>query len=191
MAPLTRMAFSKAVRVRIADMRTSSPRPARRCACRHTAASTCAAAVDGGNRARCSGARCPSAFDHARPWSRPCPWSCRAGRAVHADSRPRGTPRATIRPIFRSSARRQASVPEPTSRPRKLAVQHRPARQEDGRQVDARRPHEQRGRGLVAAGEEDDAVERVGADAISSTSMLARLRNSMAVGRISDLAEAT
>ena len=43
------------------------------------------------------------------------------------------------------------------------AVEHRPAGDEDRRHVDARRAHEERGRGLVAAGQQHHAVERVGA----------------------------
>ena len=46
----------------------------------------------------------------------------------------------------------------------KLAVQHRAAGDGDGRQVAARRAHEEGRRGLVAADEEDDAVDRVAAD---------------------------
>ena len=45
-----------------------------------------------------------------------------------------------------------------------LARQHRTARDGDRRQVDARRAHQQRGRGFVAADEQDDAIERIGAN---------------------------
>jgi hypothetical protein len=45
-----------------------------------------------------------------------------------------------------------------------LAVQHRPARDADRRQVDARCAHDERRRRLVAAHEQDDAVDRVAAD---------------------------
>ena len=44
-----------------------------------------------------------------------------------------------------------------------LAVQHRPAGHADGRQVDARGAHQLRRRRLVAAAQQHDAVERVGA----------------------------
>src|SRR5215469_9486593 len=39
------------------------------------------------------------------------------------------------------------------------AVEHRPAGQDDRRKIDGRRRHQARGRGLVAAGEQHDAVE--------------------------------
>ena len=45
-----------------------------------------------------------------------------------------------------------------------LAREHRPARDEDGGDVDARRAHQDRGRGLVAAAEQHHAVERIAAD---------------------------
>ena len=45
-----------------------------------------------------------------------------------------------------------------------LAVEHRPAGDADRRQVDARRAHQQRRRGLVAAHQQHDAVDRVAAD---------------------------
>ena len=45
-----------------------------------------------------------------------------------------------------------------------LAVEHRPAGDADGRQVARRRAHQQRRRGLVAAHQQHDAVERIGAD---------------------------
>ena len=45
-------------------------------------------------------------------------------------------------------------------------VEHRPARDHDGRQIAARRAHQQRRRGLVAADEQHHAVEGVGADGL-------------------------
>ncbi len=45
-----------------------------------------------------------------------------------------------------------------------LAVQHRAAGDADRRQVARRRAHQQRGRGLVAAHHQHDAVERIGAN---------------------------
>ena len=45
-----------------------------------------------------------------------------------------------------------------------FAVEHRPARDDDGGQVHTSRAHNRGRCGLVAAGEEHDAVERVGAD---------------------------
>ena len=46
----------------------------------------------------------------------------------------------------------------------KLPGQHRAAGDADGRQIAARRAHEQRRRGLVAAHEQHDAIERIAAD---------------------------
>ncbi len=42
-----------------------------------------------------------------------------------------------------------------------LAVEHRPARHDERRQVAARRAHDERRRGLVAAAQQHDAVDRV------------------------------
>ena len=50
------------------------------------------------------------------------------------------------------------------SLPRILAVQHRPAREHDRRHVARRGTHQQRRRGLVAAGHQHHAVDRVAAD---------------------------
>jgi hypothetical protein len=55
-------------------------------------------------------------------------------------------------------------VPEPSSWPRHLPIEHRAARHADGGQVDAGRAHQQRRRGLVAAHEQHHAVDRVAAD---------------------------
>src|ERR1700710_1979051 len=58
-----------------------------------------------------------------------------------------------------------ASVPDDRAGAGKLAVipaiEHRSARQHDGRNVDRRGGHQARGRGLVAAGGEEDAVNRI------------------------------
>ena len=56
-------------------------------------------------------------------------------------------------------------VPEPSSWPRHLPLSIGPPRHADGRQVDAGRAHQQRGRGLVAAHQQHHAVDRVAADA--------------------------
>jgi hypothetical protein len=47
--------------------------------------------------------------------------------------------------------------------PVELAVEHGAARDDDGRHVATRRAHQQRGRGLVAAGQQHDGVDRVAA----------------------------
>ena len=52
-------------------------------------------------------------------------------------------------------------VPEPVRWPLVPAVQHRPAREHDRRDVDGRRRHDAGRRGLVAAGGQHDAVERI------------------------------
>ena len=46
-----------------------------------------------------------------------------------------------------------------------LAVEHRPARHRNGRQIHARRPHQTGWRRFVAAGQQHHSVERIGADA--------------------------
>ncbi len=67
-------------------------------------------------------------------------------------------------------ARLQGFVQLPDGRARsdvlagQLAVEHGPARDHDGRHVAAGRAHQQRGRGLVAAGQQDDGVDGVAAD---------------------------
>jgi|GEM_PF-6995797 len=45
-----------------------------------------------------------------------------------------------------------------------FAIQHRPARADDGRYVTARSPHQEGRGGLVAAGHQNDAVDRIAAD---------------------------
>ncbi|MEY9772781.1 hypothetical protein ABIA14_005122 [Sinorhizobium fredii] len=58
-------------------------------------------------------------------------------------------------PDIRARAERLAAI---------IAAQHRPGRHEDRRQVDLDRPHDGCRRGLVAAGEQHDAVDRMRAD---------------------------
>ena len=62
-----------------------------------------------------------------------------------------------------------ARVPDDGARAREaageMAVEHRPARQHDGRNVDGGGAHDHRGRGLVAAGGQHDAVEEVAVEA--------------------------
>ena len=69
-----------------------------------------------------------------------------------------------ILPALTSSLKRHTSVPEPSGRPRIVAVQHRAAGDGDRRQIAARRAHDQRRRRLVAAAQQDHAVDRVAAD---------------------------
>ncbi len=69
-----------------------------------------------------------------------------------------------MRPPRTSSDICQTPVPEPICLPRKCPVSIGPAGDADGGQVAARRAHEQRGRGLVAAHEQHDAVDRIAAD---------------------------
>ena len=70
------------------------------------------------------------------------------------------------------AARRQllAGVPDDGAGARQAAgemtVEHRPARQHDGRDVDGGRPHDHGRRGLVAAGGQHDAVEEVAVQAL-------------------------
>ena len=72
----------------------------------------------------------------------------------------------------------------PDVRAAELAVEHRAAGDDQRRQVAARRAHDERRRGLVAAAEQDDAVDRVGADRLLDVHADARLRKSIAVGRM-------
>ena len=69
-----------------------------------------------------------------------------------------------IWPALTSSLNRQTSVPDPSGRPRIVAVQHRAAGDDDRRQIAARRAHDQRRRRLVAAAEQDHAVDRIAAN---------------------------
>ena len=71
---------------------------------------------------------------------------------------------SVISPALTSSAKRQTSVPEPMSCAAELAVQHRPAREHDRRHVARRGAHQERRRGLVAAGHQHHAVDRIAAD---------------------------
>ncbi len=69
-----------------------------------------------------------------------------------------------MRPARTSSDICHTPVPEPICLPRKWPGEHRPARNADGRQVATRRAHQQRGRGLVAAHEQHDAVHGIAAN---------------------------
>ena len=64
-------------------------------------------------------------------------------------------------PARRSAQYFQTSVPEPSDLAAPVAAEHRPGRHEDRRQVRARRAHDQRRHGLVAAAEQHDAVGRI------------------------------
>ena len=121
-----------------------------------------AARVGGGDR-RGAGQRRAERLGHRRSSCWRCPSCCSGRRSASSRPRSRGTPRRVISPRVRMSEMRQRSVPEPTSSSRQLAVQHRAAGHADRRQVDARRAHQLRRRRLVAAAQEHDAVERVGA----------------------------
>ncbi len=71
---------------------------------------------------------------------------------------------SVISPALTISEKRQTSVPEPMSLPRYLPFSIGPPETHDRRHVAARSAHEQRGRGLVAAGQQDHAVDRIAAD---------------------------
>ena len=165
MAALTRMAFSNACRVMICDGRRSSWPSLR------SAAPASWAAGRGASRrpaSRRSGSCIPSASArHAMveavpivmQWPQELAMPLSAAKSRPASCGPRRAPAR--------SARRRCPSRGP---PAELAVQHRPAGDHDRREVDARRPHQQPRRGLVAAAQQNDAVDRVG-PRISSTSM--------------------
>ena len=116
-----------------------------------------AARIDGGNR-RVAGQRNTQRFDHARHGR------CRAHghamtlRAMHAGF---GGGEFFLR--HAAAAHVFGHLPHARARADLLAAempgQHRAAGDADGGKVAARRAHEQRGRGLVAAHEQHDAVE--------------------------------
>ena len=74
-----------------------------------------------------------------------------------------------IRQLERAGAHLLAHAPDAGARAQVLAapfaVQHGSATDADGRQVDARCAHQQRGRGLVAAHQQHHAVDRIATDA--------------------------
>jgi hypothetical protein len=87
-----------------------------------------------------------------------------------------------IWPAFSCSCSCQTAVPEPMSLPFELAVEHGAAGDDDGRDVDAGRAHQQAG--VVLSQPVSSTTASIGLPRMdSSTSMLARLRVSMAVGR--------
>ena len=96
----------------------------------------------------------------------PCPWCCSGRRWARSRPPSRGTARRSMR------ARRQllAGVPDDGARARQaageMAVEHRPARQHDRRNVDRGRAHDHGRRGLVAAGGQHDAVEEIAVQAL-------------------------
>ena len=105
----------------------------------------------------------------------------RLGHAVHRERRAHGVAMADAGGARRhhldellhvDAARRQllAGVPDDGAGAREaageMAVQHRPARQHDRRNVDGGRAHDHRRRGLVAAGGQHDAVEEIAVEAL-------------------------
>ena len=94
-------------------------------------------------------------------------------RGAHGHAVPAGPGHAALgdrrtRPgVIRPAASLRLELPHVRARAdvaaAELAVEHRPAGDHDRGQVDARRAHQQCRGGLVAAGQQDDAVERVGA----------------------------
>ena len=79
------------------------------------------------------------------------------------DSAARNSSRV-MSPARTASERRHTSVPLPMGAALIPAVQLRAAREDDGRQVDARRTHQLGGGVLVASAEQHDAVDRVAPD---------------------------
>ena len=108
----------------------------------------------------------------------------RLGEAVHRRGRPHGVAVARRRRGRRDEldelslvdlTRREHLPRPPDDRPRagalplEPAVEHRSPREDDGREVHRGRRHDARRGGLVAAGGEDDAVERVTVEDLHQT----------------------
>ena len=157
MAPLTRMAFSKARRVRIWDMRmswrTSSTmrRPA-------IWASTPRRESTAG-MAALSGMPMPSASTMlAMVEAVPMVMQLPAERLCPCSAAMKSSTVMLARLHFLEDAPDMG--PRADGLAAEIAVQHRPAGDGDGRQIAARRPHQQRRRGLVAAHQQDHPVDR-------------------------------
>ena len=149
-------------------------------------------------RSRCGGRRppdrrrCPAGRGRAPrpcwPSSTPCPSSC-SGRGCGACSfRLRRSPAACSVPARTCSLMLHTPVPEPSSWPRHLPLSIGPPETPIVGRSHARRAHHQRRRGLVAAHQQHDAVDRVAADRFLDVHA-ARLRYSIAVGPQQRLAE--
>ena len=160
-AALVRIAFSNAARVMMCSGRRSSSTSRRsagrpRCAISMRRESTAGQVAD--PAAACRAPR------PCRPSSRRCPSSCSA-RCERAMQPSATTPSsAVIRPALISASNFHTWVPEPTSLALELAVEHRAAGDHHRREVDAGRGHQQPRSGLVAAGQQHHAVQRVGPD---------------------------
>ena len=122
-----------------------------------------AARIDGGNGG-VAGQRHAQRLDHARHGGRGAHGHAVAGGAAHAGLGVDEICDCVILPARTSSL----NLPDVGARAdvlaAELAVEHRAARDDDGRQVAARRAHQQRGRGLVAAAQQHHAVDGVAAD---------------------------
>ena len=159
-APLTRIAFSKAAFVMMSDGFRSSftictiRRPV---SCEITRRRESTAGIAAFPESAMPSASAMLAMVEAVPMVLQEPGerliACSASRKSSFD----------IVPALTASDICQSAVPDPTRSPRNQPFSIGPARDEDRRNVDRGRAHEQRRRGLVAAGEQHDAVERVGA----------------------------
>ena len=100
------------------------------------------------------------ALPPAHSWSRRCPWCCNDRSRAPRTRRWRGIPcsrscrpRDPCAPATRCAGAGALALPP--------AVEHRSARQHDRRDVDGCGRHQRGRRGLVAAGGQHDAVERI------------------------------
>jgi hypothetical protein len=161
MAPLTRMALANASFLRMADEPQVLVDHLDDAPARH-AGEAVAARVDG-RVGGVAGQRHAERFDHrghgrGRAHGHAIPGERDMALSASAKSC------ALITPARTSSENFHTSVPEPMVAALEAAVEHRPAGDDDGGQVAGRRAHDQRGRGLVAAGHQHGAVHRVAAD---------------------------
>ena len=157
-AALARIAFSNAARVRIFDITRSSStistmrRPAMRASTLRRPSTAGIAALPGSPMPSASTMQ---AIVEAVPIV--MQWPCERCMQLSASKKSAWRHRA--------GAHRLAHLPDAGAGAEfaaaELARQHRPARDADRRQVDARRAHQQRRRGLVAAHQQHDAVERI------------------------------
>ena len=138
--------------------------PSRRCAARPCARGGCAARRRPGWRRSPAGPRRAPRRCDAMVEAVPIVMQWPALRFIAASASWNSS--SVISPARSCSLIEMMLVPEPISLAAVDAAQLRAAGDADGGQVGARRAHQQRGRGLVAAHQQHDAVERVRADAL-------------------------
>ncbi len=179
-APFTRIAFSNASRVRIRDSRTSSSHEIDDAASGDVGERV-APRVDRRQRG-VEGQSEPQRLHHRAPWSTPCPSPCSGRRSATCRLRRRGTVRRSCAPARTSSLKRHTSVPEPMSWPQNLPFSIGPPETTSAGRSQLAAPITSAG--VVLSQPQSSTTPSIGLPRIdSSTSMLTRLRNSIAVGR--------